>query len=163
MKKSIWIVSLVVAALLVFGVGVAFAQGPAPYTGGMTGGNGAGWMHNYVEQALAAKLGLTEKQVEDQLTAGKSMYQIALDNGIKQQDLANFMSETHKEAFAKAVKDGMVTQEQADGMLQRMQSRDGYGTGKCPMQNGTGAGYGPGNGRGMMGGGNGWQNQQINP
>lgn len=166
MKKTILTVALVVvAALVVLGVGVAFAQGPAPYTGGGMMGNGGGWMHDYVEQALAAKLGLTEKQVEDQLAAGKPMYQIALDNGIKQEDLTTFMGEVHKEAFAKAVKDGAVTQEQADWMLSRMQSR-GYGIGNCPMQNGTGTGYGPGmmgRGNGMMGRGWGWQNQQTNP
>jgi len=168
MKKTILIIGLVVAALVVLGVGVAFAQGPAPYTGGgMMGGNGGGWMHDYVEQALAAKLGLTEEQVEDQLTAGKSMYQIALDNGIKQEAITEFMNQVHQDAFAQAVKDGVVTQAQADLMLQRMQSR-GFGTGNCPMQNGQGsqfnrgAGMMNGNGRGMMGG-FGWQNQQTNP
>jgi hypothetical protein len=89
-----------------------------------------------VEQALAAKLGLTEKQVEDQLTAGVPMYQIALDNGITQEALPDFMNGVHKDAFAAAVEDGVVTQEQADFMLQRMQNRGGYGTGNCPMQNG---------------------------
>lgn len=172
MKKTILIVGLVVAALVVLGVGVAFAQGPAPYTGGGMMQIGGGWMHNYVEQALAAKLGLTEEQVEDQLAASKSMYQIALDNGIKQESVAEFMNQVHKDAFAQAVKDGVVTQQQADWMLQRMQSR-GFGTGNCPMQNGQGGqvnrgGYGPGdmmngNGRGGMMGGFGWQNQQTNP
>src|SRR6266508_2604695 len=170
MKKTILIAGLVVAALVVLGVGVASAQGPALYAG--NGGmmqNGGGWMHNYVEQALAAKLGLTEKQVEDQFAAGKPMYQIALDNGIKQEALTDFMNGVHQDAFAAAVKDGVVTREQADWMLQRMQSRGGYGTGNCPMQNGQGgqvnrgAGYGSGmmsgNGRGMMRGG--WQNQQT--
>ncbi len=172
MKKTILIVGLVVAALVVFGIGAAFAQGPAPYAdNGPMSQNGGGWMHDYVEQALAAKLGLTEEQVEDQLTAGKSMYQIALDNGIKQEAITEFMNDVHKDAFAKAVKDGVVTQAQADLMLQRMQSRGGYGTGDCSMQNGQGAQFnhgagmmnGNGRGNGMMGGGNGWQNQQTNP
>ena len=172
MKKTILIAGLVVMALTVLGVGVASAQGPAPYVGnGAMVQNGGGWMHDYVEQALAAKLGLTEEQVEDQLAAGVPMYQIALDNGITQEALTNFMNEVHTDAFAAAVKDGVVTQEQADFMLQRMQNRGGYGTGNCPMQNGQGGpvngggGYGPGmmngNGQGMMRGG--WQNQQANP
>ena len=175
MKKTILIVALVVLALGALGVGVAFAQGPVPGgRGQMTlapgasagvGGNGYGWMHDYVEQALAAKLGLTEEQVEDALAAGKPMYQIALDNGIKQEDLSTFMNDVHKDAFAQAVKAGVVTQEQADWMLQRMQNmyQNGYGngTGTCPMGNGTGVGRGGG---GMMGrGGFGWQNQQTNP
>lgn len=181
MKKTILIVGLVVAALVVFGVGVAFAQGSVqgsvPFAGsgpmalapGASAGmqNNGGWMHDYVEQALAAKLGLTEKQVEDQLAAGKSMYQIALDNGIKQEAITEFMNQIHKDAFANAVKDGVVTQEQADWMLQRMQNRGGYGTDNCPMQNEQGVrsnwGAGMMNNREMMGGGFGWRNQQTNP
>ena len=152
MKKTFLIVALLVVALGVLGVGVAFAQGGQP----PFGQGGYGWMHDYVEQALAAKLGLTEKQVEDQLAAGKPMYQIALDNGIKQDDLASFMNDVHKEALAKAVKDGKITQQQADWMLQRMQNmyQNGYGPGNCPMHNGQGApsGRGGGMGPGMMNG-----------
>lgn len=164
MKKTVLITSIVVLALAALGVGVVFAQGtqpPAP--GGMMG-----WMHDYVEQALAAKLGLTEEQVEDQFAAGRTMYQIALDNGIKEEDVASFLNDVHQEAFANAVKAGVMTQAQADWMLQRMQNRGyGDGTGNCPMHNGQGSnGYGRGMmqngaGRGMMGG---WgQGAQANP
>ncbi|MGB8982739.1 MAG: hypothetical protein WCC12_12755 [Anaerolineales bacterium] len=155
MKKTLLIVALLVVALGALGVGVAFAQGGQPPAGQA----GYGWMHDYVEQSLAAKLGLTEKQVEDQLAAGKTMYQIALDDGITQDDLATFMNDVHKDAFAKAVKDGVITQERADWMLQRMQNmyQNGYGAGNCPMHNGQGgqAGRGAGYGPGMMGGGRG--------
>ena len=149
MKKTLLIVGLVVLALGILGVGVAFAQGGQPPM--MQGGYG--WMHDYVEQALAAKLGLTEKQVEEQLAVGKPMYQIALDNGIKQEDLANFMYEVHQEAFSKAVEAGVITQERADWMLQRMQRmfQNGSGFGNCPMRNGQAARFE--RGRGMMGGG----------
>lgn len=167
MKKTILISTLVLLALGVLGVGAVFAQGNQPPVQ-----SGYGWMHEYIEQALAAKLGLTEEQVEDQYAAGNSMYQIALDNGIEQEELTNFMNEVHTDAFESAVKDGVMTQEQADWMLQRMQNRGGYGTGNCPMHNGQGAplgrgtGYGPGMmqnrgagyGPGMMWGGQGAQN-----
>jgi Spy/CpxP family protein refolding chaperone len=150
MKKTLLIVGLAVLAVGVVGVGVAFAQGPRP----PLGGSGYGWKHDYVEQALAEKLGLTEAQVEEAFAAGKPMYQIALDNGIKQEDLTDFMNAVHADAFAQAVKDGVITQEQADWMLQRMQNRyqNGYGPGKCPMYNGLGAplGRGRGVGPGMM-------------
>ena len=163
MKKTVLIVALVVLALGVLGVGAAFAQsGQPPYGSMMIGGRGYGAMHDYVEQALAAKLGLTENQVEDQLAAGKPMYQIALDGGIKQEDLANFMNEVHKDAFAKAVKDGVMTQEQADWMLQRTQNmyQNGYGAGNCPMHNGQGGGgFGTGTRRGGGGYGPGMMRQ----
>lgn len=163
MKKTLLIVAVVaVVALGALGVGAAFAQGGYPPYGGMMnatgvgsmmgGRGGYGPMHDYVEQALADKLGLTEEQVETELAAGKPMYQIALDNGIAQADLATFMNDVHTTAFAAAVKAGAMTQAQADFMLQRM-SQNGYGTGTCPM---GGAGYGRGNG--MMGGGR-WQAQ----
>lgn len=160
MKKTILVISIVVAALAVLGVGAVLAQGTQP----PTRGGAMGWMHEYVEQALASRLGLTEEQVEQQFAAGKTMYQIALDNGVKEADVTTFLNDVHKEAFANAVKAGAVTQEQADWMLQRMQNRGyGNGTGNCPMHNGQGGyGYGRGMmqngaGRGMMGG---WGAQQ---
>jgi hypothetical protein len=147
MKRTLLIVGLAVLALGLLGVGVAFAQGGQPP---MMQGD-YGWMHDYVEQALAAKLGLTEQHVEEQLAAGKPMYQIALDNGVQQAELSTFMYEVHKDAFAKAVAAGVITQERANWMLQRMQGmyQTGTGFGNCPMHNGQGRGRGPG----MMGGG----------
>jgi hypothetical protein len=166
MKKTILVTSLVLLALAVLGVGVVFAQGTRPPTQ-----TSYGWMHDYVEQALAAKLGLTEAQVEEQFAAGKTMYQIALDNGIKQEDVVTFMTDVHKAAFANAVKAGVLSQEQADWMLQRMQNRGGFGMGNCPMLGGQGAsGNGRGFGPGMMqnrgngyGPGMGWGQNTQNP
>ena len=68
MKKTILIVGLVVLALGVLGVGAVFAQGTTPPVGrgGMMGG-GYGPMHDYVEEALAAKLGITEKNMKMRL------------------------------------------------------------------------------------------------
>lgn len=153
MKKTLLIVGIVVLALGALGVGVAFAQGGQPPYGPMMGGNGYGWMHDYVEQALAAKLGLTEEQVEGQLAMGTSMYQIALNNGIAQADLADFMNEVHQTAFDQAIKDGVLTQAQADWMLQHMSGnfQNGYGFGDCPMHNGQNGSFGPQNGRGGYG------------
>lgn len=161
MKKTLLIVAVVILALGALGVGAAYAQGGNPPSypyGSMMGGRGGtggyGSMHDYVEQALAAKLDLTETQVETELAAGKTMYQIALDNGIAQADLATFMNDVHTTAFAAAVKAGAMTQTQADFMLQRMsQSGYGTGTGTCPM----GGGYGRGGGYGGMMGGGRWQ------
>lgn len=161
MKKILWIIALIVLALGAFGVGAVFAQGGTPpyqpYGGMMGGRGGYGLMHDYVEQALASKLGLTEAQVEAELAAGKPMFQIALEHGIAQADLAAFMADVHKTAFEAAVQAGVVTQAQADFMLQRM-AQNGYTYGVCPM---GGGGYGPGRG-GMMWGGR-WQNQNPNP
>lgn len=173
MKKTLLIVAIVVLALGVLGAGVAFAQGeqpPQPYGFGMMGGpgmmggrSGYGFMHEYVEQALAEKLGLTEEHVEDALANGIPMYQLALDNGIAEADLPSFLYAVHQAAFDKAVADSVMTQEQADWMLEHMQGMfaDGYGYGNCPMngeysQDSTGF-------RGMMGGYGGGRWQQSQP
>jgi hypothetical protein len=175
MKKILVVVSVVVVALVIFGAGFVFSQYqfasasglPQGYgPGGMMGSGGRGGygpIHDYVEQALATKLGLTEAQVEEQLTAGKSMYQIVLDKGIAEADIPALLTEVHKTAFAKAVADGVLTQAQADAMLQNM-TANGFNFANCPMggarpQDGTGYRRGPG---GMMGGGGRW-NQQAAP
>jgi F420-0:gamma-glutamyl ligase len=118
MKKTILIVGLVVLALGVFGVGAALAQDVQPPVGrgamtlalGASAGVGGGYgpMHDYVEEALADKLGITEKNVEDALASGKTMYQIALDNGVKEADVAALLTEVHTTAFDKAVADGIM-------------------------------------------------------
>jgi hypothetical protein len=172
MKKILWIVVLVVLALGALGIGIVVAQGGQPpvydnMTGMMWGGRGGyGPMHAYMEQALAGKLGLTDAQVEDALASGKTMYQLAIDNGVAEADLSAFMTEVHQSAFDRAVADGVLTQDQAKWMLERMQGTDadGYGLGNCTMggvrpqdgsgfRNGMGPGYRNGSGQGMMGSG----------
>jgi hypothetical protein len=164
MKKTILIVSLVVA-LAALGVGVAFAQGPAPYAGnGLMLQSGGGYLHTYMVSALAEKLGLKVEDINARLTAGETMYDIAIADGVKAEDFPALMLEVRSSALSAAVKDGVITQAQADWMNTRGFGRGGYGTGNCPMQNGQGAqpNRGRGFGPGMMGG-LGWQNQQTNP
>jgi len=164
MKKIIVGVSVFAIALVIFGAGFLFAQsnvaqaaglpagyGPGNGMMGFGGGRGGGGViHNYVEQALADKLGMTEAEVESAFASGKSMYQIALDKGIKEADVTALLTEVHKTALSKAVAAGVLTQAQADTMLQNM-SANGFNNGTCPMQNG-GARGGRGQGGGMMGG-----------
>ena len=172
MKKILVIVSAVMVALVIFGAGFVFAQSnvaqaaglPAGYgPGGMVGGRGGmmggrgnqGQMQDYVEQALADKLGMTKADVETALDSGKTMYQLAIDKGIKEADVTALLTDVHKTAFAKAVSDGFLTQAQADTMLQNM-TANGFNFANGPMQNG-GAGRGMRGGRGqggMMGGWN---------
>ena len=163
MKKLLIAGLVVVIALGVLVTGVVFAQGPQPtqtplttagYGPGMNGNRGNGPIHDYVEQALAQKLGLTEDQIEQALTAGKTMYQVALDNGVAEAEIPALLSEVHKTAFDKAVADGVLTQAQADLMFQRM-TANGFGPANCPMGGqhpADGTGFHGGRGGGKMGG-----------
>jgi hypothetical protein len=164
MKKVLVVVSVFVVALVIFGAGFFFAQSNAARAAGlpvgfgpgrmmMGGRGGQGQIHEYVEQALADKLGMTVADVETALSSGKSMSQIAIDKGTKAADVTALLSEVHKTALAKAVTDGLLTQAQADTMLQNM-TANGFNYANCPMQNGGGAGRGGRGGRGGWGPGN---------
>jgi len=162
MKKILVIVSSIMVALVIFGAGFVFAQSNSVSAAGMPAGFGPGNMggtrgagmvggqvvREYVEQALADKLVMTKTAVETALDGGKSMYQLAIDKGIKTADVTALLTDVHKTAFAKVVSDGVMTQAQADAMLKTM-SVNGF-TG-IPMQNGTGMMRGT-RGGGMGGG-----------
>jgi hypothetical protein len=165
MKKTLLIVGLAALALGVFGVGVVFAQsGQPPYGGYGPMMNGAGPLHTYMVAAFADKLHLTVDEVNAKLAGGETMYSVALANGVAADDFPAFMADVRTAALDAALKDGVITQQQADWMKTHGFGRGGYGygSGNCPMfdndangQFGPGSGYGPG----MMGRGGRWQGQ----
>lgn len=171
MKKTILISAVVALAVVIFGAGFMFAQsslvqaaglphgfGPGGMVadGGMMGGRGA--IHDYVEKALIAKLGLTQAEYDAAEQSGKSMQQIAIDAGTKEADVTALLTDVHKTALAAAVKDGVLTQAQADAMLTNITANGFTGCG------GTYGGRGGRGGRdGMHGGMMGGWNQQAQP
>jgi hypothetical protein len=128
-----------------FGPGL---MGPGMRGGGMMGRWGDsqtrthGPLHKYMLRAFAAKLGLTSDEIQAQLDAGETMWTIASAQGISQEDFSAWMTEARTQALAQAVADGVLTQEQAEWMGQRMQRihANGYGLGNCPMQGGKAGG-----------------------
>jgi hypothetical protein len=89
--------------------------GRGSQSGGATGG-----VHDTVWQALAEKLGLTSDELTAQIKDGKTLAQIAEEKGLSTKDLAAVMETTMKAGLDQAVKDGQLTQAQADLMLQHM-------------------------------------------
>ena len=150
MMKKILVVALFVVLALGLFTGVASAQTAQPQTG---------ILHEYMEKAVAGKLGISLAAVESQFDAGKSLYQIALDNGITLADMPAFMQDVRSQALKAAVAAGVITQAQADRMLQG----GGRGMGARMMQGGTGhcGGTGIPFGGSMMQRGGRWQ--QSNP
>jgi hypothetical protein len=151
MKKTVWIVALIVLALGIVGVGVAFAQDETPPYQGYGRGfmhEGMGPLHTFMTVEFARKLDLNVNDVNTRLSEGETMYEIALSAGVTAEEFPELMQEIRSKALDAAVKANVITKEQADWMKSR-----GYG--------GCG-GYGPQNGRspGMMNGGWGrWQGQ----
>jgi hypothetical protein len=163
MKKIFWIAGIVgicVIAALAFGVTrIALAQDETPPVtpeskgwfrgelGGlrdMMGGRGFGFVGSQANlEAAAEALGITVDELQAVLNDGKTLVDLAEEKGFDLQTLRDAVEAAQKAAILagleQSVKDGDITQEQADWM------REG-------MENGYGPGFGRGF-RGMMGAG----------
>ena len=85
-----------------------------------------------VFQTLAKALGTTERQLMAQLRDGKSVADVAKANGTSLADVRTAVKAAVKDDLDKAVKDGDLTQKQADAMLDRMSEKiTRIGTGKA--------------------------------
>ncbi|MCK6585791.1 MAG: hypothetical protein L6Q49_22025, partial [Anaerolineales bacterium] len=148
-------------ALVLVGAGVVYAQDETPPFGGRGMMDGQGPLHTFMVVEFAKKLDLNVNDINTRLAAGETMYDIALSAGVTAEEFPALMAEVRAAALDAAVAANVITQEQADWMKSHGfgQGRMGYGncTGNGPQ--GQAGGYG----RGMMGGGRGWQNQQTNP
>jgi hypothetical protein len=176
MKKSLMIGAIAIAVVAVLALGVtgwAYAQDGqpvAPYNGGggWMGGRGMhGWagdgqygpMHDYMFPAMADAFGLTEAELQAAHDEGKTLWDIAQEQGLTFEEFQTRMLEARRQAFEQMVAEGVISQEQASWMLERMSGArsGGYGPG---MMGGGGCGGYPsaGFGSGMRNGGR-WNNQ----
>ncbi|MGQ9554893.1 MAG: hypothetical protein ACUVWR_12355 [Anaerolineae bacterium] len=161
MKKVLVVLTVLGVVALAFGaIGVAFADSPdvsgpancplfggrgGPWTG--NGPTGRGIMHDTMVAEVAKALGLEVEDLEARLADGESIWQIARDRGLSNQEISDIMVAARNSALDKAVTEGLLTQEQADWMKEHMQQR-GFGGG-CHGANrfGRGSAFG---GMGMM-------------
>lgn len=107
----------------------------------------AGGVHETVWNAIAEQLGMTSEELTAAIDGGKTLAQIAEEKGVSTADLAATMESGMKAGLAKAVEDGILTQEQADQMLEQMAGQYEWMI--------TNMGSGMMGGRGMMGRGSG--------
>ena len=170
MKKTIIILGSVVSVVVVLGaiglfvVGTALAQTPTPWAGAAmmawnrAGGCGGGCAisgTNTIHDVVAKTLGITTEQLYAERSAGKTLAQIAKDKGVSEQQLTDAILTALKQVIDQAVKDGRITQAQADwvqvqakAMVPLMLNAP-FGPGG--MQGYGGRGHGCGFGRGFGG------------
>ena len=97
------------------------AQGGLPLLGGgPRGGEGFGHHGPGSLDAAAKYLGLTEAELHTQLESGKTLAQITKDQGKTVDGLKKALAADTKAKLDAAVKDGRLTQAQADDLLKRM-------------------------------------------
>jgi hypothetical protein len=123
-------------------------QGYGP--GGMMGRlgrgitRGEGLMHELMISAYADAVDLTADEVETRLEAGESIKEIALAQGVTEDEFPDLVVQVRQTALDAAVSDGTITQDQADLMLEHMNNNVGQGFGPgfnqgfdgCPMMDG---------------------------
>ncbi len=138
MIKKTLIVMSVLALVVAFGAvtaGSALAQTvtppaattpTAPYSYGF--GHGFGFGHGgstATFDAIAAALKLTPTELFEQLHSGKTLEEIATAQGVDIQDVTDAINAARtqdmKDRIAQAVTDGMMTQAQADWLLQGLE------------------------------------------
>jgi len=135
MKKLLKIVGIAaaVAALAVLVLGaVAFAQGPPggpwfrPF-GGRLGhfpffdNDQAEAYREQMQEALTNALGLSVEELDAARDEGKSLLEIAEEQGVDVADVEEAMKAASEQLLDQAVADGLLTQEQADSVRQRWQ------------------------------------------
>lgn len=134
MKQVLMIAALLgVLAALGLGVTIASAQGPTPTPPvpgfgrlggfGMMGVWNSDWFAK-TQEAIAQVLGMTVDQLNAEYRAGKTLAQIAQAKNVSWEKVHDAMLEAHKTLLQQAVKDGKLTQAQADALLARMNAME---------------------------------------
>lgn len=134
MNKRLMILAGAALTVALLGAAVvvpAFAQEPTPTPKAPYGWHGGRWGFGFWGgswanfDAVAKALGLTPEQLFAELHAGKSLAEIAEAKGVDLQKVYDAMNaarvEAMKAAIQQAVKDGRLTQAQADWLLKGLE------------------------------------------
>jgi hypothetical protein len=89
------------------------------------GGREAGIFQKYMEPALAEALGVSLDELKSMKEEGLNLKDYAEEQGLTDEELHDMMVEVYTNAINAALKDGAITQEQADRLLEAIQNFDG--------------------------------------
>lgn len=149
-------IALAAGVIGLFTVGEAYAQSPTPTS---PTGSQTPWGHAWgrvcqgagvVSDAITELLGMTQEEIYAERAAGKTLSEIAAEQGMTDQQLIDAMLSGQQVAIAQAVDDGRLTQEQADWMLAKMEAMAPF---KLSNPIGPGGMHAAGGGMGGMRGG----------
>lgn len=119
-------------------------EGP-PFGVWHRGKMGIGWGgHGAALDAAAEVLSMTPDDLRAELQAGKSLAEVAEEQGVDPQAVCDAIHAQVEERIQEAVADGRLTQEQTDQILERMAEREG------DCLSGPGGFFGMGHGRGGL-------------
>jgi len=116
---------LTVGAIALFTVGSVFAQSPTPPVPNEPFGNAWGRVcegAGVVSDVVSSLLGMTSEEIYTARSTGKTLSDLAVEKGITDQQLIDAITEGRTDAVNQAVADGRITQDQADWMLEKMET-----------------------------------------
>ena len=157
-NRMLTVIAGLLAALLVVSVAGAigaFAQSStptAPVQDGRGPGDGHGFRLGQPEMEAAAKtLNMTTDELSTALQSGKTLEQIATDQGVDFATVQTAIQEAHKtelrDRIQQALTDGTITQENADWLLEGLDKGFIGGPGGFGFGGHHGPGFGPGSGQ----------------
>ncbi|MBC2581720.1 hypothetical protein [Clostridium sp. DJ247] len=111
--------------------------------------------YDYVESILKNNLGMTEKEITNGLNSGKTMYDLAKEKGMTEEQFKAALLDERNKAIDKAVADGKITKEEAQAIKVTLKNNLENCTGIHGERQGN-RGRGNGMGKGCNGLGNGY-------
>ena len=127
MKIKNWLAGVVVATLLggllLVGVPAVKAFAAGDQAGGKAGkgyGMQMGQNQGSMSTNVTEFLGISQEDLQTARQSGKSLVQIATENGKSEQALVDYVIGQRSEWLNQLVSDGRITQEQADQRIQQM-------------------------------------------
>ena len=110
--------------------------------------------YDYVESVLKDKLGMTDEEITTGLNSGKTMYALAEEKGMTENQFKEALLEERNKAVDKAVADGTITNEEGVSLKETLKNNLDNCTGIPGQRMGRNwAGRGNGQGTGHMSGG----------
>jgi len=101
--------------------------------------------HDYIANILKSKLGLSDTDITNSINSGKTLYDLATEKGMTQDELKAYLLEERSKAIDDAVSKGTITKEEGENLKANLNTNIQNCTGNF------GQGLGRGQGREMMG------------
>lgn len=113
--------------------------------------------YDFISNILKNKLGLTDIEISDSVNSGKTLYDIAVEKGMTDDQLKASLLEERIKAIDAAVSEGTITKEEGEALKANLNTNMANCTGNFGQRQeygqGQGNGYCRGQRRGMMGNG----------
>jgi uncharacterized protein YidB (DUF937 family) len=108
---------------------------------GFGGPEGDAPLQPYMQPAIAEAFGLSVEELQARKEAGDNLTDLAVEQGLTVEQFRDLLFQARTTAIDTALEAGVITQEQADRMLERLENSEenGFGLGFKP-------GFGPGGG-----------------